>query len=393
MRLLIQILWGRQSKWQFIIGLGGFLIGLIILLLSVQLYTDVDSLLAEKDTEDNKSYLLINKQVTLMNTFDKGVSYFKQEEIDTLEMQPFIDKVGRFSASTFKLNADMGEQLGFAFDLFFEAVPNEYLDTIPEEFRWTSDTDTFIPIMISSEFIRLYNLGVAMTQQNLPQLPPQAIQMYPFKVTLSGNGQSQTYRARVVGYTDRIPSVLVPQAFMDYANKRFGSGAEVPSNRLILQVEDPGSEALQQYLAENYYETNQEQLRISNLAKVLKVVVTLAGAVGLLFVVMALVIIVINFQLIISRAKEEIGVLKDIGYRNSTIANIMIVQFTLALVLTMGVALALVYYATGQLHATAARMGVIIDNPFGMEVVTAGVVSVVVVLLINILSLRVSLRN
>lgn len=391
MKLLLQILWGKQGKWQFLFAVGGFFVGLIIMLLSVQVYVDVDGLVGGNG-DDEKSYLIINKQVTLMNTFNKEVSRFSKEELDTLLMQPFIDNVGVFRSNTFSMQADMAQQMGFAFDLFFESIDDQYIDTIPEDFKW-EEGQKFIPVMISSDFLRLYNFGVAMTQKKLPQLPKEAIQMYPFNVSVKDKNDSiVTYKARVVGYTDRIPSILVPNKFMDFANRTYGTGNEAMPSRLMLEVEDPGDEALQQYLAENYYDTNKEQMRISSLGKVLKFVVAVAGAIGLLFVVMAFVIFVINFQLIISRAKRDIDILLDIGYTTNTISNILSAQFTVVMILVLGLGVGVVYMLTDSLHQYALGYGIAVNTPFSEWVWIMGAASTVVVLLINRFSLWMSLR-
>lgn len=391
MKMLLQILWGQQSKWQFLFAAGAFFVGLVIMLLSVQLYFDVEALLGEKDMENPKSYIIIHKSVTLMNTFDKTVSQFKPEEIDSLEAQPFISKVGQFKTSTFKMTADMQQQLGFAFDLFFESVPNEFLDTVPEEFKWEEGQD-FIPVLISSEFLRLYNFGVAMTQRGMPQLPKEAVQQYPFKINVAGRGLAKTYTARVVGYTDRVPSVLVPDNFMAYANKTYGRGPSAPASRVLLEIDDPGDENLQNYLKAHYYETNQEQLRISNMSKIVKLLVALAGGIGLSFVVMSFVIFVVNFQLIIARARQEINLLLDIGYRNTTISSTLMVQFVIVLIVVLSTALVAVWMLTEQLHQLAFSYGIAITTPVSNWVLISGLAATLAVLLVTQVTLWVSLK-
>lgn len=391
MRLLLQILWGKQGKWQFLFAVGGFLVGLIIMLISVQLYVDVEDVLGGKDMDDPKSYIIIHKSVTLMNTFDKSLSQFKPEELDSLRSQPFISRIGEFKTSTFKMNAEMQDQLGFAVDLFFESVPTDFLDTVPEDFTWNEGED-FIPILISSEFLRLYNFGVAMTQRGMPQLPKEAVQQFPFDVTISGRGLSKTYKSRVVGYTDRVPSVLVPEEFLEFANKTYGKGAAAPASRIMLEIDDPGDENLQAYLKSHFYETNQEQLRISNMSKIVKLLVALAGIIGLSFVIMSFVIFVINFQLIISRAKQEINLLLDIGYKQSTISNILTVQFVVVLSLVLLIAYVAVYALMQHMHAFAATYGIVVTTPFSPWVLVTGALSTIAILLITRFTLWMSLK-
>lgn len=389
MKLLVQILWGKQGKWQFLFAIGGFFVGLSIMLMSVQVYVDVDSLLG-KDTK--MSYLIVNKQVTLMNTFNKEVSRFSKEEIDTLLMQPFVDDVGVFKSNNFKMKPEMPMQMAFPVELFFESIEDKYLDTIPEDFKWDAG-QMFIPVMISSDFLRLYNFGVAMSQKQLPQLPKEMIQQFAFDVAVKDKNDSIIkYKARVVGYTDRVPSILVPEAFMQFANTTYGNGNEGQPSRIMLEVADVGDEALHQYLTDHYYEVNKEQLKKNQFEKILKFVVAIAGVIGMLFALQAFVIFIINFQLIIALARNDINVLLDIGYKASTIGNILTTQFSAAILLVLVTSLGVTYLVTDLLHQFAIQFGIMINTPFSEWVVIIGLASTALVLLITQLSISRSLR-
>lgn len=389
MKLLLQILWGKQGKWQFLFAVGGFFVGLSIMLMAVQVYIDVEGLMGKNE---DKSYLIINKQVTLMNTFNKEVSRFKQEELDTLLMQPFVSDIGVFKSNTFKMNAKMPMNMAFPIDLFFESIEDKYLDTIPEAFKWESG-QMFIPVIISSDFLRLYNFGIAMSQKQLPQLPKEMIQQFKFDLTVKDkNDSTLTYKAQVVGYSDRIPSILVPESFMNFANNTYGTGNSSLPSRVMLEVDDLSDEALHTYLADHYYDANREQLTKNRFEKILKFVVAIAGAIGLLFAIQAFVIFIINFQLIIALARNDINILFDIGYKASTIGNILTAQFSTAILLVLASSLVLTYFLTNMLHQMAMQFGVTINTPYSEWVVIIGVGSTALVLLISQLSISRSLR-
>src|SRR5688572_26502851 len=106
--LLWKILLSRQGRWQFIIAAAGFGLGLLILLISVQFYSALNKVLAEQQRkEDQSSFLIINKEVSLLNTFNKSVSGFKDEEIDTLLQQNFILSAGSFLTNTYGISANL----------------------------------------------------------------------------------------------------------------------------------------------------------------------------------------------------------------------------------------------------------------------------------------------
>lgn len=387
--LLWKILLSKQGKWQLLIAAVGFSIGLFILLLSVQLFRDLQHVLAEQQSRENQpSHLIINKQVSLLNTFDKSVSAFSASEIDTIRSKEFISSIGEFHTNQFRIVADLTMQIGFSTDLFFEAIPDKFIDNKPDEFRWEEEKN-FIPVIISTEFLNLYNFGYSMTQ-NLPQLPPDAIKMIPFNVTISGNGKSQKLSAKVVAFSERIPSVLVPLDFMKWANKKFGVG-EKPPSRLMIEVKDPGDWRLKNFLKEKKYQANTEQMKFQKAGTILKIIVSITGVTGLLFVILSLMIFILNFQLILSRAKMEVDILVNLGYTRGAITRILSSQFAVVLLVVMVVSLASQFIAVEKMHGFFAQHGFVLFHERTLATFIAVTVAFFM-LALNSISLRLSLR-
>ncbi len=362
MKLTGKIFWGKQSRWQLIVATAGFWIGLFITLLSIQFFLDIRQI--AKRSEDEKSYIIVNKTVNVANMFDKSISMFSEAQLDSLQQQPFVKDMGLFRTNTFNIYADVSEQMGLAFDLYMESVPNRFLDTIPAMFEWDS-TDNFVPVLVASDFLRIYNFSLAMSQKYMPQLSPLTIQMIPIKIKISGNGRTQMVTAKVVGFTDRIPSVLVPEDFLLWANDKYGDGPSPQPTRVILEVDDPANEQIKTYLAEKSYDTNADDLRLGGMANTLQIVSGITGAIGGMFVFLSFAIFLMNFQLIISRAKEEIGILLDLGYRPSELANTLNKQF---LIILVGCAVSVIVILAGLVAAMHSLL-----NDYGFE--TGGTVS------------------
>ncbi len=388
-RLLWKILLSKQGKWQFFIAGTGLCAGLLIMLLSVQLYGDLQQVLkTQQSREDEPAYLLINKEVSLLNTFDKTISGFKTEEIEDFNKQKFILDIGEFQTNRFGISADLTMQIGFSTDLFFESVPNEFIDNVPDEFIWEAEKK-FIPVIVSTEFLNLYNFGYAMTQ-GLPQLPKAAIQMIPFDVTLSGKGKKQKFSARVVAFSERIPSVLVPWEFMNWANAEFADGTKAPS-RLIIKVSDPGDEQLKNYLAEKKFITNTERMGVQKAGAVLKMFVTIAATIGLLFVGLSFVIFLINFQLILSRAQQEIDMLLLLGYTRQSISRLLNFQFVMVLILVAIIAWLAHLMAVNKVHGFFAENGFILQSEHLIPFI-AGISLLALMLVVNVVVMRFSVR-
>ncbi len=362
MKLTGKIFWGKQSRWQLIVATAGFWIGLFITLLSIQFFLDIRQI--AKRSEDEKNYIIVNKTVNVANMFDKSISMFSEAQLDSLKQQPFVKDMGLFRTNTFNIYADVSEQMGLAFDLYMESVPNRFLDTIPANFEWDSTAD-FVPVMVASDFLRIYNFSLTMSQKYMPQLSPLTIQMIPIKIKISGNGSSRMVTAKVVGFTDRIPSVLVPEDFLLWANDKYGDGPSPQPTRVILEVDDPANEQIKAYLTAKSYDTNADDLRLGGMANTLQIVSAITGTIGGMFVFLSFAIFLMNFQLIISRAKEEIGILLDLGYRPSELANTLNKQF---LIILVGCAVSVIAILAGLVAAMHSLL-----NDYGFE--TGGTVS------------------
>lgn len=344
-KLLSKILLARQGVFQLLFAISGLALGIFIVIMAWQLFTDVNLLLTDKAEESE--YIIINKKITLANTMNSGVSQFTEKEIDTLSRQSFILDLTGFERNNFKVDADFAFDVGFDANFFLEALPNSFLDEIPDDFKWKKG-DKFIPVMISAEFVRLYNFGVA-TSQGLPQMPESAIQMFPFKIIISGKGQEQIFDARVVGFSERVPSVIVPMDFMNWANKKFSSGTKAP-NKLMAKVNLEQEDSIKNYLENNYLQTNEEKLKSSKIAKILQWVLAAIGFIGIVFIALSLVIFVVHFQLLISKAKTEIKLLLDIGYPTGRIQMVLNILLVPVIIVIGVVSYTGAVYAIGELH-------------------------------------------
>ena len=88
--------------------------------------------------------------------------------------------------------------------LFFESIPDEFFDIKPD--GWDFDPEApVIPIVLSKDYLTLYNFGFAPTR-GMPQLSEDIIKKVPLKIRLSGNGNSGTFDAREAQYHSRTGS-------------------------------------------------------------------------------------------------------------------------------------------------------------------------------------------
>lgn len=322
--ILSKILWEKGSKSQLWGAILGAFLGILLLLSALQLFVDIGKM-TSGGNPDNQ-YVLINKKVNLFNTFGAS-SAFTQEEIDQLKAQEFINDIGLFTPNQFKVSAS-SPMLGFYTELFFEAIKDDYLDVPLKSFRWNTG-DREIPIVLSRDYLALYNFGFA-PSQGLPQFTPNTIKKVSVDINLRGNGMRQTLTGRIVGFSDRINSILVPKSFMDWANQKFGGDFQPAISRIILKTDQPYSKELEDYLKTNNFEVTRGKLIGGQVGVMINIILGIIAVIGLIIMILSILVFILNFELIISQSSHEIGLLLQLGYQTNQISRVLIKRlFTL----------------------------------------------------------------
>lgn len=320
--ILIKILWKGKSKWLLLGAALGTFIGLFLLLTTLQFYFDTQQML-HGDANPSDQFVQVNKKVNLFNTLGVKAT-FTEIDIEELGSKPFILSVGKFTANDFKASAS-SDMLGFYTELFFESVPKEFLDVDEPKFRW-SEGQASVPLLISKDYLALYNFGFA-PSQGLPQVTPSTIGKLNMEITISGKDKTQSFSGHVVGFSQRINSILVPPEFIVWANSNFGGEQGLPS-RLILKVDNPLNKDFQTFLKEKNYEVSTGRLIGSQFGVLLKVVLSALWAMGLLILALSMLVFVLNFQLLIAQSRPEIRLLLETGHFPKQISGLLTKRFT-----------------------------------------------------------------
>ena len=167
-RLVLRLLRRHISPLQLVGFSLANLVGIAIILLGIQFYQDALSSLGAKDKLLQGDYIILSKKVGAASLFGVGDNTFSPREIKELESQGFVKKVGAFTPSKFQVSAGLGIGSGVYTYMFFEAVPDAFLDVRSEDWRYRNG-DTEVPIIIPRNYLGLYNSAFAQSQ-GLPLL-------------------------------------------------------------------------------------------------------------------------------------------------------------------------------------------------------------------------------
>lgn len=336
-------------------------IGLAIVVTGLQFYEDVSAIWQKEDSFLKTDYLVVNKKVTSGNTLGQSKSTFTDGEISDLSQQPWVRSVGRFTAADYRVSAalDNGGRSLSTF-MFFESIPDNYLDINPMQWQYREGSGE-VPIIISKDYLTLYNFGFA-ASAGLPQLTEQMLSSIPMRLHIAGNdGTRQAdFRGRVVGFSNRLNTILVPEAFMTWSNREFGSGVTPPSSRLVIDVSSPGDVAIDKYLEAHDLESAGDK-SASQASFLLNVVTGIIMAVGAVITVLSLFILMLSISLLMQKNRAKLHSLLQLGYDPGRVGapyrNIVIISSAVAFLLSVAAMFLFRLYYIGSIEGLGGASG------------------------------------
>ena len=388
-KILRKIFRSRRGNAQFIFAGLGFLIGLLLMLTSIQLYIQVQNFLTTKSKY--AEYIILSKKINMGNTILLSRATFRESEIEDLEKQDFVEQVGRFTSNQYQVVAKSTGTVPFFTELFFESVPDNLVDTHPKNWGWDEDAE-FLPVILSQDMLNLYNFGFALGK-GLPQLSPGMMGLVKIKVQVIGPQGRRTLDAKVVGFSERIPSILVPESFMHWANKNIGTNEATPPSRLIIKVNNPSNPALAEYLRKKNFQINEDRLNASKAGSVIQIAMSIIGFIGLFFILLAFVVFSMNFRVMLAEARHEIRLLIQLGYTPRHITRFLIIHFSTFIAILLFLTSILLYFAVSRIQQFLLDSGLNITTGIHPSVWLIALLFTGLTLLINLFSVFRSIKK
>lgn len=334
------------------------LCGMTIVLAAVQFATDIIPMFTGSDSFMKPGQMVMAKHVSTVRTLTGKAPTFTQKEIADVRHQSFVSDVGTFTPSLFSVVATLGSQkLGveFSTEMFFEAVPDAFMDVDISRWHW-KEGDEEVPIVLPRNYLNLYNFGFA-SSQGLPALSESLVSMVKIRFILRGSAGRKELTGRVVAFSKKLNTILVPQAFMDEMNTTLSPERKPEPSRLIVTVSNPADERIAEYLSNHSYETEADDAEAARTAHLLRIIISIVLVVGLIISALAFYVLLLSIFLLLQKNTEKIDTLLLIGYSPQAVARpyhlLTISLNTLVLILSIIIVLLLRgYYLPlfGQLY-------------------------------------------
>lgn len=290
----------------------GLLLSFILVLSCVQLYSNANALFGQKSSDSNY-WITMSKTINPDNIGRKELIGFNKADIAELKAWKEVKDIYPVVSNDFKVSADGGSFIPFYTDMYLEAVDNDAIDI--KDLSEFVVKDNTIPIVISREYLNLYNYGFALNQ-GLPQITEEFAKKIEVNINITLKDKNLKYKGRLVGLSDRIHSVLVPKKFLDSINatQAYTQTHKDVNTRVLVKVNDASDQDLIAKMAKKGYESNQESLRSAKIKGKLFLVLRTIALIGIFIFLLCVFMIVNSIKMQFLEKQEEVSIKYSLGY-------------------------------------------------------------------------------
>ena len=203
-------------------------------------------------------------------------------------------------------------------EMFFESVPDRFVDADLKDWHF-AEGDPVVPIILPRSYLTIYNFGFAQSR-SLPKLSEGLMSLIQMDIMMRGNGRVEQYKGNIVGFSNRLNTILVPQSFMEWANKNFAPNAEAQPARLIIEVSNPADSSIAGYFQKKGYETEDGKLDAGKTTYFLRLIVGIVLGVGLFISILSFYILMLSIFLLLQKNTTKLESLLLIGYSPNRVA-------------------------------------------------------------------------
>jgi len=317
--MIRKLLFNHQDKRQLIIALLGVFIGITFLVTSVHYLLRVSEF--GKDSEIiGANILVIQRKVTSSSTLNLTKTDFELKEIEQMKKEPFIEDVQAVVSNNFRVWLEINEKAipPFKTDVFIQAVDKKFLDVKSDKWNWKKG-NKFVPIIMPRDFIVMLN--TFMSASGIPQISDELALQIKFKLRISNGNKQEWVDSKIIGFTNEIPALLVPEEFMDYANANFSDGSEANITQVMIAGKEGEFGKLEAYMDEHGLESRNSQVVVSRLKSIVGTLFGVISGISVITVLLSGLVLIQYLQLLMTHNKYEIRTLLRLGYAPKGLIN------------------------------------------------------------------------
>lgn len=339
--MLKQLLFRNQDRKQLVIAMIGSFLGLTFLITSIHYLVKVNQF--GKGSEIlGPNTIIVQKRVNSGAILGLAKTDFSERELEKMKAESFISDVKPIISNNFDVSfqTDDPHVPYFRSDVFVQTVDPNFLDVKSDKWKWEKG-DTIVPIILPRDFLVMLN--TFMSASGIPQVSDDLAMEIKFKFTISNNDKKEFIGARIIGFTNEVASILVPESFMEYGNENFSLGAEKKITQIMIAGDENGFGLVEEYLVKHGLESKNSQMVVGRLKSIVSTLILVILGISVIAVFVSCLVLIQYLQLLMSKNAYEVRTLIRLGYHPKVIVKTFFNYFLKIFGIIMIVGLAVFY--------------------------------------------------
>lgn len=324
--MLNKLLFRNQDKKQLFIAMMGSVLGITFLIASIHYLIKVNEFGEGADILGPNT-IIVQKQVTTSSTLNLAKTDFSEQEIELLKKEKFILDVKPVISNNFDVLFATADPLvpRFSSDVFIQTVDKDFLDVKSAEWHW-KEGDTIVPIILPRDFLVMLN--TFMSASGIPQISDELAKDIKFKLRISNETSEKEYiHARIIGFTNEVASILVPESFMEYGNNTYGNLTPQKITQLMISGTESEFGKVEEMLKEKHLESKNSQMVVGRLKSIVGTLILVVLGISVIAVFVSCLVLIQYAQLLITKNAYEVRTLMRLGYAPNQLINRFFVYF------------------------------------------------------------------
>jgi len=315
--MLNKLLFRNQDKKQLVIAITGAFLGITFLITSIHYLIKVNEFGEGADILGPNT-IIVQKKVSNSNTLNLAKTDFSPAEIAMLKKEKFILDVKPVISNNFDVSFETADPLvpRFRSDVFIQTVDPDFLDVKSSKWHW-KEGDTLVPIILPRDFLVMLN--TFMSASGIPQISDDLAKDIKFRFTLSNDTGKEWVNARIIGFTNEVASILVPENFMAYGNAKYGIAADEKITQIMISGKESEFGLVEEMLKSKHLESKNSQMVVGRLKSMVGTLILVVLGISVIAVFVSGLVLIQYAQLLMSRNAYEVRTLLRLGYEPKTL--------------------------------------------------------------------------
>lgn len=350
--MLNKLLFKGQNKVQLIIAIVGSLLGFTFLITSIHYLIKVNEF-GEGAEILGSNTLIVQRKIGPQHTLGIGKTTFSQKDIDEMNALNYVDAIHPVKNNRFDIFFETNSDLvpHFSSVVFVQSLNQEFLKIDSDKWNWSPD-DSIVPIIMPRDLVVMLNTFA--TSQGIPPISDDLIMDVKFKFTISNKDKKEYRDVRIIGFTNEVSTILVPEEFMEYGNETYPNGKEKEATQLMVTVQENEFGQFDKFMQARSLESKESAVIVGQLKSMVATLFSIVLGISIIAVFLSGLVLIQYSQLLITNNKYQTQTLLRIGYSPKLIINKLSRYFISVFAIIVGISVVVFvlgkYFIDGQLE-------------------------------------------